>query len=113
MGAIRTVLAGNVHLSPRIASRLVSKMVDGAGGSGRAGALESLTDREFEVFSLIGRGVGPSAIAEKLHVSIKTVETYRENVKAKLKLKDARALVRAAMQYAMGEEITREEDRRP
>jgi DNA-binding NarL/FixJ family response regulator len=58
--------------------------------------LARLTDRELEVFDLIGRGQSTVAIAEQLGVSIKTVETYRSNIKTKLGLKDAADLIRFA-----------------
>jgi DNA-binding NarL/FixJ family response regulator len=58
--------------------------------------LATLTDRELEVFDLIGRGRSTSAIAEQLAVSIKTIETYRSNIKTKLNLKDATDLIRFA-----------------
>jgi DNA-binding NarL/FixJ family response regulator len=58
--------------------------------------LRGLTDREIEVFELIGRGVATSAIADQLGISVKTVETYRSNIKTKLNLRDATDLVRCA-----------------
>jgi DNA-binding NarL/FixJ family response regulator len=58
--------------------------------------LGNLTDRELEVFELIGRGLSTAAIADRLQVSVKTVETYRSNIKTKLDLKDATDLIRFA-----------------
>lgn len=57
---------------------------------------DTLTDREVQVFRLIGEGLSTKAIAAKLHVSFKTIEAHKANIKAKLKLKDATELVRAA-----------------
>jgi DNA-binding NarL/FixJ family response regulator len=56
----------------------------------------NLTDRELEVFELIGRGLSTAAIADRLQVSVKTIETYRSNIKTKLHLKDATDLIRFA-----------------
>jgi DNA-binding NarL/FixJ family response regulator len=58
--------------------------------------LGNLTDRELEVFELIGRGLSTAAIADRLQVSVKTIETYRSNIKTKLHLKDATDLIRFA-----------------
>jgi DNA-binding NarL/FixJ family response regulator len=63
------------------------------------GRLGNLTDREIEVFELIGRGLSTAAIADRLNVSIKTVETYRSNIKAKLDLRDATELIRYATSW--------------
>jgi DNA-binding NarL/FixJ family response regulator len=62
--------------------------------------LATLTDRELEVFDLIGRGLSTAAIGEQLGVSIKTIETYRSNIKTKLNLKDAADLIRFAATWA-------------
>jgi DNA-binding NarL/FixJ family response regulator len=102
MNAIRRVLRGEVYLSDRMASRMVNRLVTGpqnAGGS----PIERLSDREFEVFQMIGNGVGPSEIAEKLGLSVKTVETHRERIKEKLNLASGSELIRYAMQYVMDE----------
>lgn len=102
MNAIRRVLRGEVYLSERMSSRLVNRLVAGpqnAGGS----PIERLSDREFEVFQMIGQGVGPSEIAERLGLSVKTVETHRERIKEKLNLASGSELIRYAMQYVMDE----------
>jgi DNA-binding NarL/FixJ family response regulator len=100
--AIRRVLGGAIYVSEATATRLVSKLVGGAEGDApdSAADLSRLSDREFEVFRLIGRGVGPSEIARKLGVSVKTVETHREHIKRKLRLGSGHELVRAAMRHA-------------
>jgi DNA-binding NarL/FixJ family response regulator len=59
-----------------------------------------LTDREFEVFQLIGQGMGTREVAEQLHLSVKTVEVHRANIKAKLEIKTATDLVRCAVRWA-------------
>ena len=63
--------------------------------------VELLTDRELQVLQLIGGGMGTREISEKLHLSIKTVESYREQIKAKLHLKTASQLVRYAVQWTL------------
>ena len=68
----------------------------GPGTSPPRGHLGRLTDRELEVFELVGRGHSTAAIAEQLGVTVKTIETYRSNIKAKLNLKDAADLIRYA-----------------
>jgi DNA-binding NarL/FixJ family response regulator len=102
--AIRRVLAGEIYVSEATATRLVAKLVGGEGGGAPARGepltpdiLSRLSDREFEVFRLIGRGNGPSEIARQLGVSVKTVETHREHIKRKLGLSNGRELLRVAM----------------
>lgn len=98
--AIRQVLAGKVWLSANMTERVLHGISDGGAGS-TAPIIDSLSDRELEVFSLIGRGVGPSRIAEQLHLSVKTVETHRENIKKKLHLRSGSELTRRAMQWTL------------
>ena len=103
MEAIRRVMRGEIHLSEKIASRMLHKIVD-AGAQAVQSPIELLSDRELEVFQLIGRGVGTREIAEELHLSIKTVESHRANIKKKLQLKTATELMRYALQWVQGEE---------
>jgi DNA-binding NarL/FixJ family response regulator len=98
--AVRQVLAGHIYLSDRMSSKLLGKLA-GNGTIGTASPIERLSDREFQVFTLIGQGIGPRAIAEKLGLSVKTVEAHRENIKAKLGLGSGNELIRYAMQYLM------------
>ena len=102
MNAIRKVLKGEVYLSDKMASRMVNRLVAGPQNVGGS-PIERLSDREFEVFQMIGQGVGPSEIAEKLGLSVKTVETHRERIKEKLNLATGSELIRYAMQYVMDE----------
>jgi DNA-binding NarL/FixJ family response regulator len=94
VGAIRQVLSGRVFVSERIAQSVLGRLVHE--GAASESPLASLTDRELEVFDLIGRGLGTAAIADQLGVSVKTIETYRSNIKTKLNLKDAGDLIRFA-----------------
>jgi DNA-binding NarL/FixJ family response regulator len=103
--AIRQVLAGHIYLSDRMSSKLLGKLAGGV-ANGTASPIERLSDREFQVFTLIGQGIGPRAIAEKLGLSVKTVEAHRENIKAKLGLGSGNELIRYAMQYLMDQKAS-------
>ncbi len=92
--AVRHVLSGRVYVSERL-SQTVLKRLTGDKKS-RSGHLGNLTDRELEVFEMVGRGLVPADIAVQLGVSVKTIETYRTNIKTKLDLKDAADLIRYA-----------------
>jgi DNA-binding NarL/FixJ family response regulator len=96
--AIRRVLAGEVYVSDGMAAKMVSKIVGGAGRT-PGSPLESLSDRELEVFRMIGEGFNTREMAEKLHLSVKTIETYRAHIKDKLALQDASELLRSAIQW--------------
>ena len=99
--AIRRVLAGQIYLSETMASRLLHLFVDGRADAGTS-PTDRLSDRELEVFQLIGNGLGNSQIAAKLHLSTKTIETYRAHIKEKLHLQDSTELLRAAIQWTQG-----------
>jgi DNA-binding NarL/FixJ family response regulator len=92
--AIQEVLAGRLYVSERMSQQLLERLGKDAPVTGNR--LGNLTDRELEVFELIGRGLSTAAIAARLQVSVKTVETYRSNIKTKLDLKDATDLIRFA-----------------
>lgn len=98
LAAVRAVLAGRVYTSEKMATKLVDKIVHGKSAPG-ASPIDSLSDRELEVFNLLGKGFGTSQIAEKLKLSIKTVETYRAHLKEKLALVDANELRQYAIQW--------------
>jgi DNA-binding NarL/FixJ family response regulator len=103
MHAIRQVLKGQVYLSERMSAKVFERLSNGAQNAGSP--LEILSDREMEVFQLIGQGLGTRQIAEQLHLSMKTVEVYRAHIKRKLNLKDGTALVRYAIRWAETEKI--------
>lgn len=94
VGAIRQVLAGRIYVSEGMAQAVLERL--GRDAVAPDNPLAGLTDRELEVFDLIGRGQSTGTIAEQLGVSVKTVETYRSNIKTKLNLKDATDLIRFA-----------------
>ena len=92
--AIETVMNGGIHLSPRMAARLLQNIFPDS--ASRALDLAKLTDRELQVFQLLGSGLSTIEISKHLKLSPKTIETYREHLKDKLALSDASALLRAA-----------------
>jgi len=98
MEAIRKVIKGEVYVSARVSATIVKKFIDGKAESSRS-PMEVLSNRELEVFQLIGQGFGTRQIAEELNVSIKTVESYRANIKEKLNLRNAAELIRHAVHY--------------
>jgi DNA-binding NarL/FixJ family response regulator len=96
--AIRQVLNGSIHVSEKMSARIL-EFFSGT-KTVTTSPIERLTDREFEVYQLIGQGKGTRDIAEHLRLSIKTVEVYRANIKQKLNLKTATDLVRHAVRWA-------------
>lgn len=100
IGAIRTVAGGGTYLSSRLMAATVHRMVGGQAEVGGKGAMvASLSDRELEVFQLIGRGFTTRSIAEELQLSVKTVEAHKANIKAKLALRSAPELQRLAVTW--------------
>lgn len=96
--AIRTVLAGEVYLSDRMQQRIMGKLVGDRHDVG-AKAIDRLSDRELEVFELIGKGHSTRQIAERLYLSVKTIETYRQHIKQKLHLADGAELLQNAIRW--------------
>jgi DNA-binding NarL/FixJ family response regulator len=96
--AIRVLMTGKRFLSERMSARMMDKML--GGGSQTDGALDALSDREMEVLELIGTGSSSRQIADRLHLSIKTVESHREHLKSKLGLKRSSELVNYAFTWA-------------
>jgi DNA-binding NarL/FixJ family response regulator len=99
MEAIRQVLAGQVYVSEKMSAHILEIFSGRRTGSGTS-PVGRLSDREFEVFQLVGEGKGTRDIAEKLHLSVKTVEVHRANIKEKLSLKTAVDLVRYAVRWS-------------
>jgi len=96
--AVRQILDGKVYLSQRMSARILEGMSTSR-PRGSSSPIEQLTDREFEVFQLIGQGKSTRDIAEQLHLSTKTVDVHRSHIKEKLELKDATALIRHAVRW--------------
>ena len=95
--AVRRILSGDLYLSPALADELVRRAVDGSDESRPPS--ESLSDREAEVVRLIGSGLSTREIAEELNLSVKTIESYRANVKRKLGLRSGAELARFAYDW--------------
>jgi DNA-binding NarL/FixJ family response regulator len=98
MEALETVLQGELYISDTMSKRFLHKMV-GDRTKEIQSPVESLSDRELEIFKLIGQGFKASQIAERLHLSVKTVETYRARIKEKLDLADAGELLQFAIKW--------------
>jgi DNA-binding NarL/FixJ family response regulator len=96
--AIRQVLAGEIYLSQTMTRQMLHRISDTPSAKG-VSPVENLSDRELEVFERIGQGRKTKEIAQELHLSVKTVQTYCEHLKEKLQLKDATSLVRFAVQW--------------
>jgi DNA-binding NarL/FixJ family response regulator len=96
--AIRQILGGEVYVSDRMAQKMMHQFI-GRPGDAKRFTMDELTDRELEVFRLVGQGHGTRQIAEELHLSVKTVESYYAHIKDKLSLKNARELVQHAVQW--------------
>ena len=96
--AIRRILGGGLYLSRRVSDWLVQSAFQ-AGTGPEAHPINGLSDREFEVFEMIGRGLGTSEIARQLHLSVKTIETYQAKLKEKLDLADAAKLFQFALRW--------------
>jgi DNA-binding NarL/FixJ family response regulator len=99
--AIRRVLAGKVYLSEAMTERMLQRAVGGAREEIMRSPLDVLADRELEVFRLIGEGVKTAEIAERLRLSVKTVETYRDRIRQKLDLSDGTKLAHYATQWVL------------
>lgn len=98
LAAVRQIIAGGVYVSPKMAARVIDGL-SGRKPRGSSSPIEQLTDREFEVFQLIGQGKSTRDIAEQLGLSPKTVDVHRGHIKEKLDLRDTTALVRHAVRW--------------
>ena len=98
IAAIRQVLAGEIAVSPRVMTKLFNPV--GARPPRAADPIDTLTDRELEVFEAIGNGKSNAAIGEELHISLKTVEAHRARIKDKLGAESATQLVVIATRWA-------------
>lgn len=99
VAAIRQVLRDDVYLSPRMTNRILQRL--GAGNTAETDPVASLSDREIEVFRMIGEGMTTQAIARKLGLRPKTIESHREKIKIKLNLKNAAELNCRAVQWML------------
>jgi len=100
VSAIRQILKGKTWMSQRMTEHLLRAGAPGTSESFTS-PVDCLSDRELEVFELIGRGLGTGDIAGKLHLSVKTIETHRANIKKKLYINSGSELTRRAMQWSL------------
>jgi len=96
--AIRRVLGGEIFVSDRITTSMLQKLVS-SDDKAISSPIGLLSNRELTVFRMIGQGLKTSEIAEKLHLSVKTIESYRAHIKEKLKLSDGTELLKYAIQW--------------
>ena len=96
--AIRQVLDGKVYLSERMTERMISGLVD---GKSEKRDIESLSNRELQVFELVGQGISTSKMAEHLNLSVKTIETHQAHIKKKLGLSSAHELTHRAVRWVL------------
>jgi DNA-binding NarL/FixJ family response regulator len=101
--AIRTVLNGEIYVSDAISKKFLHKIAGDKAGTAKT-PIESLSDREFEIFRLIGEGLKASQMAKQLHLSIKTIETYRSRIKEKLNLPNASELLQYSIRWAKSQD---------
>jgi DNA-binding NarL/FixJ family response regulator len=103
LGAIRQVLAGQGYVSKSISAAILDSLTRRPGPG--AASLNVLSDREFEVFQLIGQGLSTHEIAQQLHLSGKTVGTHRVHIKEKLKLRTGPELIQQAVRWSATQQL--------
>ena len=101
--AINRVLKGEIYVSDRMKQKMLQYLVNGQTPNEDSSPLDHLSDRELEVFQLLGNGFATRQIAEHLNLSIKTIESYRENLKLKLNVKTGAELIQHAIQWMKAE----------
>lgn len=101
--ALQRIAAGELYTSERVRSRMLARLVNSRGGE-VSSPVDSLSDREMEVFQLIGNGYATRQIAERLNLSVKTIDSYREHLKLKLSLESGADLVRYAIQWVRSQD---------
>jgi len=98
MEAIRQVLSGQIYVSEKMSAKIL-ELFSGRRPQGGDSPMEQLSDREFEVFQMIGQGKATREIADHLHLSVKTVEVHRANIRKKLKLASGTDVVHQAIRW--------------
>ena len=100
--AIRRILGGEVYLSERLTNKMLQQIVRGTDPV-KQSPMSQLSDRELEIYRLIGSGHATRQIADELHISVKTVESYQAHIKVKLSLRSARELVQHPIEWMVAE----------
>ena len=98
--AVKSIVAGNIYLSDQMKNHMLYRSVGGRPVASKA-PIETLSNRELEVFKMIGKGMTTAEISKAMHLGVKTVETYRHRIKQKLQLDDTNKLVREAAQWVL------------
>ncbi len=98
--AVGKVAGGEIYLSSKMQSKMIENLAYG-GRKDRVDPIDILSDREFEVFQMIGNGLKTKSIAEQLNLSVKTIETYKSHLKIKLNLNDGIELIQRAVEWSM------------
>ena len=96
--AIRTVMSGELYLGSRISMKIIDRMFQGREGSAES-PVQALSDRELEIFRMIGEGTGTGDIAHRLNISVNTIESHRKKIKEKLGIEKGSELVKAAVEW--------------
>ena len=102
--AIRLIMEGKIYLSENMSSRMLRKLIDGQSNLETA-PVDFLTDRELEIFKMIGHGFSTREISQKLHVSVKTIENHRAHIKEKLDLNNSIELIQQATLWVQGNRL--------
>jgi DNA-binding NarL/FixJ family response regulator len=100
VSAIRRVLSGKVYLSPSMTERMVERAARIDSDASRS-VIQRLSDRELEVFSLLGDGLSTREVAQRLNLSVKTIETHRAQIKRKLGLRNSTELIQRAVEWTL------------
>ena len=106
--ALRRILNREIYVSSSVASKMLQQFVGASCSPAAHSPVDDLSDRELEVLRLMGDGHTTRQIAEELHLSVKTVESYQAHLKEKLSLKNSRELVQYAVQWTMAEKSSRQ-----
>lgn len=99
INAIKTVTSGDIYLSENEKKRIAEISKDENSKADKFDTISSLSDRQLQIFTLIGKGLGTAAIASKLNLSIKTIDTHKENIKAKLHCSSSEELRQMAIEW--------------
>ncbi|MEX0681184.1 MAG: response regulator transcription factor [Balneolales bacterium] len=103
--AVRKILKGGFFLSDKMSNKILMEMVSGGPGRKAASPYERLSDRELEVFRMIGQGKATRDIARRLHVSSKTIDSYKARIKEKLNIGNSSNLLQEAVQWVKEREM--------
>jgi len=103
VGAVRRVICGGIYVSESISERILQNIANSRNNHRAGPSIQCLSDRELEVFRLVGRGIKTQEIASRLSVSAKTVETYRSRIKGKLNIASSGDLTQFAVEYFLWE----------